>query len=456
MQHGAADQRGKLRSYWTSSQPAMAVNELPDELLESVFLRLASPICLVRAASTCRRWCRVVADAGFLRLYRSRNALTIGNYIATDTGIFANWSRPSPSCRVSSLAFVPAAAAVTSSKRFSLDFVPEPGNTSWVLADSHGGLVLLVPERYYWGNASSVSIVVCEPWTRRYRTVIPPLENKHVACLDASLLGAGTGSEKKNNNNNHVAGVSNFTVLLILYTFGSGAKTACIFSTFTGADEELRLRLTRSMDLGDLIRPKGVPRRQRHFDADAMHFAGRAGGSLYWGTIYGVVFALDESTGELSPLTLPKCCAGEQPRFYYRQWNLRAVGDDAGGARLVRVVQHSDLEVLTPLHAGGGREGTVEKTLRLPELITRGLPELEDYSRLVERLTGVKILEVMGRSVVLTPPEGSGMWPFSVDLETMELEHVYDWGDELVQKWVFPVKPPWPPALPLHATTDVH
>uniref|UniRef100_A0A0E0LZT6 F-box domain-containing protein n=1 Tax=Oryza punctata TaxID=4537 RepID=A0A0E0LZT6_ORYPU len=433
----------------------MAINELPDELLESVFLRLASPICLVRAASTCRRWCSVVADAGFLRLYRARNALTVGSYVATDTGYSTNWSHPFSSCLVSSLAFMPAAsspATVTmNSDRFSLDFVPEPDNTCWVLADSHGGLLLLLPQRYYWANSSSISIAVCDPWTRRYRTVIPPLESKHVGCLNAFLLGAG-GAEKKKNN--HVASVSNFTVLLILYTFGSGAIMAFIFSTVAGTaaaadgDEELRLRLTRSMDLGDLIRPKGVPRSPT--DGVAMQFAGRAGGSLYWGTIYGVVLALNESTGELSSLTLPKCTGdGEQPQFY-RQWNLRAIGggagDDAGRARIVRVVD-SDLQLLTPLH-GGREEWALEKTLRLPEL-TRGLPGREDC--FVETLFGAKILAVIGRSVVLTPPKE--MWAFSVDLETMEVERVYDWGNKRVPKWVFPVKPPWPPALPLDATT---
>uniref|UniRef100_A0A0E0B1D7 F-box domain-containing protein n=1 Tax=Oryza glumipatula TaxID=40148 RepID=A0A0E0B1D7_9ORYZ len=76
------------------------INELRDELLESAFLRIASPICLVRAASACRRWCRVVADAGFLRLYRSRNALTIGSYVATETSYFTLHQLVPPFCFV--------------------------------------------------------------------------------------------------------------------------------------------------------------------------------------------------------------------------------------------------------------------------------------------------------------------------------------------------------------------
>uniref|UniRef100_A0A0E0B1D8 Uncharacterized protein n=1 Tax=Oryza glumipatula TaxID=40148 RepID=A0A0E0B1D8_9ORYZ len=234
------------------------------------------------------------------------------------------------------------AAVTNSSGRFSLDFLPDPDvDTYWVLADSHGGLLLLVPRRYYWGRANaSFPIAICEPLTRRHRTVIPPLENKKVALLDAFLLGSDGGGEKKNNNH-VVAGVSNVTVLLILYTFRSGAKTACIFSTVTGggADEELRLRLTRSMDLGRPLEPYRYRRHALRRTRRRLPLLG------------------DFSTGEFSSVTLPKC-TGEQPRSY-RQHNLRAIGggagDDAGEGRvrIIRLVNNEEVELLTPLPLHG-------------------------------------------------------------------------------------------------------
>ena len=42
-----------------------AVHDVPDHVLEVILLRLNSHVSLIRAASACKRWCRVVADAGF-------------------------------------------------------------------------------------------------------------------------------------------------------------------------------------------------------------------------------------------------------------------------------------------------------------------------------------------------------------------------------------------------------
>lgn len=47
------------------------VEDVPDHLLEVILLRLDSSVSLLRAAAACTRWRRVVADAGFLRSFRS-------------------------------------------------------------------------------------------------------------------------------------------------------------------------------------------------------------------------------------------------------------------------------------------------------------------------------------------------------------------------------------------------
>ena len=46
------------------------MHDIPDDVLELVLLRLGSSAYLVRAASACKRWRRVVADAGFLARFR--------------------------------------------------------------------------------------------------------------------------------------------------------------------------------------------------------------------------------------------------------------------------------------------------------------------------------------------------------------------------------------------------
>uniref|UniRef100_A0A0D9XCH5 Uncharacterized protein n=1 Tax=Leersia perrieri TaxID=77586 RepID=A0A0D9XCH5_9ORYZ len=152
---------------------------------------------------------RVITDSGFFCLYCSWNSLTIGNYFCLDPNYFNNWIQHFCSCEVSSGASVPLGLSLLPDMRdehdcFSLTFLPEPNdNTSWVLVDSHGS-ILLVPEREReWGDAS-VYITVCEPSTRRYKTVVVvTLEDKEVICKGVFLVGAG-------GNKNDRVGVSNF------------------------------------------------------------------------------------------------------------------------------------------------------------------------------------------------------------------------------------------------------
>jgi hypothetical protein len=42
-----------------------------DDTVVLILERINSLVSLIRAASTCRRWRRVMADAGFLRRFRS-------------------------------------------------------------------------------------------------------------------------------------------------------------------------------------------------------------------------------------------------------------------------------------------------------------------------------------------------------------------------------------------------
>ncbi|KAF0913472.1 hypothetical protein E2562_022364 [Oryza meyeriana var. granulata] len=61
--------------------------DLPDDLLESVLLGLDSAVSLIRAASTCKLWGRMVADAGFLCRFRGLHKPTVaGDYYNSITG----------------------------------------------------------------------------------------------------------------------------------------------------------------------------------------------------------------------------------------------------------------------------------------------------------------------------------------------------------------------------------
>ena len=77
--------KAKPRSKQLSARPT-SVNDLPDELLDVVLLNLGSPLHLIRAAATCRRWRRAIADAGFVARSRALHGAppVAGRYYVTD------------------------------------------------------------------------------------------------------------------------------------------------------------------------------------------------------------------------------------------------------------------------------------------------------------------------------------------------------------------------------------
>ncbi|TVU49494.1 hypothetical protein EJB05_00807, partial [Eragrostis curvula] len=70
------------------------IDDLADELLELVLLRVSSPLSLVRAAAACKSWRRVIAADGFLRRFRSLHGpLVVGHFYAgADTVVHHFWS----------------------------------------------------------------------------------------------------------------------------------------------------------------------------------------------------------------------------------------------------------------------------------------------------------------------------------------------------------------------------
>lgn len=110
-----------------ASGPA-SIHDVPDDLLRLILLRLDSSVWIPRAASTCKRWCGMIAaDDGFLRLFRALHPPAIAghNHLCAETK-----------------GFIPS--SLNDGSRFSsLDFLPGFGvkDKTWWVADCYGGLV---------------------------------------------------------------------------------------------------------------------------------------------------------------------------------------------------------------------------------------------------------------------------------------------------------------------------
>ncbi|KAF8772337.1 hypothetical protein HU200_005875 [Digitaria exilis] len=115
--------------------------DLPDDILELILLSLHSPLWVLWAASTCKRW-RHPRQTAHRILCPGHPHFQHSPY-----------------------------AAVVDARHFSLNFVPARSNECrWTIKDSHGSLLLLYSEE---PMSRHRDLIVCEPLTRR-RVVIPP------------------------------------------------------------------------------------------------------------------------------------------------------------------------------------------------------------------------------------------------------------------------------------------
>jgi hypothetical protein len=203
------------------------VHDLPNELLDRVFLGVASSLHLVRAAATCRRWRRAVADRGFLGRFGALHSATrvAGHYYATEKSPPTADATADPTGRplavetkLVMLVPTPAAAlSVVDSKLFSLNFlfikitpkvgVVVPRKYQWAcrskdIVDSRGSLLLLRTA----ATRFSPDFIVCEPVTRRFQAIAGPAGFRHLLFLGAFLLDGGGGANS----------MSGFRVLTVL------------------------------------------------------------------------------------------------------------------------------------------------------------------------------------------------------------------------------------------------
>jgi hypothetical protein len=390
-----------------------SVHHIPDHLLELLLLRLDSSLTILRAAFTCKRWRRIVADTAFLTRFRSLHAAHVpGHYHVVDP--YREKLTPDENNHV----FVPnpSTAGAIDRRHFSLDFLPElVDSSSWELADSRGGLLLLYRSRRNrsW-RFRFPDLVVCEPLSRRYQGIAYPPERRLHLCFGAFLLDGASVDDTGG-----CIGMSNFRVIVAVYEYVNyvrGAPRACVFSS--GVDG--------GWSLGQSAASVPLPA------FGVLNFVGRTRWSFYWAMERdGVVLALDDTTAEFSLVAFPDDVVGMT-----HEWStFWVVGGEDGAVRVVRVIDR-DLVVFARLQ--GSDEWVKEKLVRLLEAAS-GLPGRDE----TDFQQPAVIVAANDTSVLLTPRGET--WLFSVELDTQEAERTHERN-----KYAGPAYPyelPWPPAL---------
>ncbi|KAM0889190.1 hypothetical protein ACQ4PT_027866 [Festuca glaucescens] len=209
--------RSRRKNVWKKAAPPTKVEDVLDELLELVFLRLISPIDIVRAAFTCRRWHQVIAADGFRALGSVHGAPSyhvIGHFHVDEC---QHATRP-PGRKPF---FVPSSspwADIVAARNLTLDFLPrtEYGDFNWELTDVRGGLLLLfepLPQ-------PQPRLIICDLLAQRFKAIPPSAWFHGCEFLGAFLLhGEDAGSP---------ISLSNFKVTC------AAIARACAFSSVGG------------------------------------------------------------------------------------------------------------------------------------------------------------------------------------------------------------------------------
>ncbi|CAN6334652.1 unnamed protein product [Urochloa humidicola] len=364
-----------------------------DDVLLLVLERVDSHVSLIRAAAVCRRWRRAIADAAFLRRYRSLRAPPVAGYYSNDDGGLLSKVGP---------VFAPSSPPMVDANHFSLDFLPG-GAASWIVQDSRGSLLLLCHAH------ARVEIVVCEPLTRRYKRIPPPADLDNDCCCCRCYLIDGVANEAGS-----CIGMSNFRVVcLFCYSYNYYKRVAMYYTEGLSWSKKI-----------DHIAPS----------SNCLFPVGHGGGCWYF-VQGGALIILDSCTGDFSSSELPPLV---------EDWDSHAEDGDffvtnGRDSRLcIFTFFDGTMMVLVRLE---GDEWMVEKRVLLSEA-TRGLPGYEPSF-----FTTPQFVLMVGAGYVIVAPI-NGEWLFSINLETMEVASAV----EAMASRVYGCELPWPPTL--HACLD--
>ncbi|CAL4898296.1 unnamed protein product [Urochloa decumbens] len=374
--------------------------DMNDDILGLVLERVGSHVSLIRAAAVCKRWRRAIADAGFLRRYRSLHAPSVAGYYRDGGG--DHRFRVAP-------VFVPSSPSMLDARHFSLDFLLPYGAGSWDIIDSRGSL-LLVHRR--GSEPAFPDMVVCEPLTRRCVAISPPAD----FSVGRSLLMESFLVDGYNNKAGGRISVSNFRVRCVLY---SGGHTHTAMFTMGG-------------DTGLLWTEKTIDHSAPQFGLS--HSLGHAGGSWYFYVKGRTLIVLDGSTGDFSSSVLPPL---EDWDLYTWTYNFFVTSGRDGMPRIITVIGDT-MKLFAKLD---GCEWVLEKSVLLPKA-TQDLPGYQPwFFNLPQNVL------MRGEGFVVLSPMYGGPWPFSINLETMEVAPAAYMG-----LMMYRCELPWPPAL--HACLD--
>ncbi|PUZ70346.1 hypothetical protein GQ55_2G221400 [Panicum hallii var. hallii] len=376
------------------------MDAIPLDLLEVILLLVAWPVFLVRAASTCKQWRRIIARPDFLWRFRCLHRPPVAGYYYETTIRFTPSWWPSGG---------------VDARRFALDFLPGDDDlyipAVWRLRDSRGSLLLL---DHYNHRDGSRDMVVCEPVTRRFQKIRPPAQFARFYSTAAFLLDGDNAQQAAGG-----ISLSSFKVLCLIY-YG------------------------KHIDARVFTWGESYSWRDTSIDSESMNVIGVAMGSIHWYAGRRKVVTLDKRSAEFSSFTLP--AGTEDWDSLVNQHRLAVTASRDGGVRIVVGVAGGDMKVFARLPGGGSCEWVLRKWIPLSSFMAiHGLPWREpwyfSHLPISNHRTGAVLIVTTRMSLSHEPTTTPLM--FRVDIETMAAERMPDPN----LGTAYPCELPWPPVF---------